>query len=129
MWATVATFLAGLFSSSKMTDTAVEALRKVGGLDEMTTKEKADWVITYLNTTKHQSVARRFIAITLTCLYALIVLLWAFGALIGYAADFDSMINFAGSMKAGMIDIIVQPFNIILSFYFVINIAEKLKSN
>jgi hypothetical protein len=128
MWATLASFLAGMFSSSKMTDTAIDAIRKVGNLDEMSQQEKADFIIKYLNTTKHQSVARRFIAILLAILYAFCIIVFVIGAAVGHGFDMDSMINFSDNLKVFMTDVILMPFNLVLSFYFVINIAEKLKS-
>ena len=65
MWAAIAGFFSGLFSSSKLTDTAVDGIRKLGGLDEMSGKEKAQFLLDYINTTKHQSPSRRFIAISM----------------------------------------------------------------
>lgn len=127
MIAGIASFFGGLFSSSRMQDTAIDALRKVGGLDAATAQEQMDFVLKYVEATKHQSTVRRFIALLLTCLYSLLILCWVLFAGIGYLADYVVALEYAGAVKNFMVDTVVQPFNIILSFYFVMNIAGKLK--
>lgn len=127
MIAGIASFFGGLFSSSRMQDTAIDALRKVGGLDAATAQEQMDFVLKYVEATKHQSTVRRFIALLLTCLYSILILCWVLFAGIGYLADYVVALEYAGAVKNFMVDTVVQPFNIILSFYFVMNIAGKLK--
>jgi len=123
----IATFFAGLFSSTKMQDTAIDAVRKLGGLDEMSAKEKSEFILKYMENTKHQSEVRRFIALVLVLLYSLVCLAWIGNASVGYLASYTPALELAGAMKMFLVDTVVQPFNIILSFYFVMNIAGKLK--
>lgn len=118
-------WLASIFASSKVQDLAIDGLRQVSGLNEMTAKEKADYVLRYIEVTKHQSPMRRLIAFTLTTLYALVILLWLGSTLVGYVWDVIPALELAGAVKMFMGDVIVQPFNIILSFYFVTQIAGK----
>jgi len=127
MIAGIGAFLAGLFSSTKMQDTAIDAVRKLGGLDEMSAKEKSEFLIQYMETTKHQSVVRRFIAMVLVILYSLIAVVWLISGGVGYLVGYVPALEYAGSVKLFLESVVIQPFNIILSFYFVMNIAGKLK--
>jgi len=124
----IASFFAGLFSSTKMQDTAIDAVRKLGGLDEMSAKEKSEFILQYMDRTKHQSEVRRFIALVLVILYSLIATVWLISGGVGYLASYTPALEYAGSVKIFLESVVVQPFNIILSFYFVMNIAGKLKS-
>ena len=123
----IASFFAGLFSSSRMQDTAIDALRKVGGLDAATAQEQMDFVLKYVEATKHQSVVRRFIALLLVGLYSFIILAWVVFAGVGYLADYTPALEYAGALKMLTVDTLTQPFNIILSFYFVMNAVQRLK--
>lgn len=118
-------WIASIFASSKVQDLAIDGLRQVSGLNEMTAKEKSEYIIKYIEVTKHQSPMRRLIAFTLTMLYALVILLWLGSAVVGYVWDVVPALELAGAVKMFMGDVIVQPFNIILSFYFVTQIAGK----
>lgn len=122
----VATFFAGLFSSTKMQDTAIDAVRKLGGLDEMSAKERHQFFLDYINSTKHQSPVRRLIALALTLAYTTLILVWLVAAGIGFNAGYTPAIEYAGAVKMFMESVVVQPFNIILAFYFVVNIAQKM---
>lgn len=118
-------WVASIFASSKVQDLAIDGIRQIGGLNEMTPKEKADYVLKYIEVTKHQSPMRRMIAFTLTLLYSLVVLLWLGSAGVGYFWGYLPAMEFSGAVRMFMMDIVVQPFNIILSFYFVTQIAGK----
>lgn len=122
----IATFFAGLFSTSKMQDVAIDGLRKLGGLDEMTQREKADYLLSYVAATKHQSPIRRLIALSLTVLYVSVIIAWLISAGVGYYLSSTVSLEFAGAVKMFMGDVVVQPFNIILAFYFITNIASRL---
>ena len=118
--------LTSAFASHKVQDLAIEGMRKMGGLDEMNSKEKAQYVLDYMQATKHQSPIRRLIAFMLTFIYASIIVVWLVSAGFGYLANFMPALEFAGQVKVFMSDVIVQPFNIILAFYFVTQIAGKV---
>ena len=78
-----------------------------------------------MEATQHQSPIRRLIAFLLTFLYASVIMLWLISAGVGYYLDVPVALEAAGAVKMFMGDVIVQPFNIILSFYFVTQIAGK----
>lgn len=121
----IAGWIAGLFASSNVQDLAIDGLRQVSGLNEMTAKEKADYVLKYIETTKHQSPIRRLIAFLLTVLYVSVVIVWLVSAGFGYLLPNTASLEFAGAVRMFMADVIVQPFNIILAFYFVTQMATK----
>jgi len=122
----ITTFLAGLFSSTKMQDTAIDAVRKLGGLDDLNHKEKAQFLLDYMRETKHQSPVRRLIALLLTFAYVSVIIVWLVSAGSGYLLNYVPAMEYAGAVKLFMESTLTQPFNIILSFYFVMNIASKL---
>jgi len=121
----IATFFAGLFSSTKMQDTAIDAVRKLGNLDEMSMQEKSEFILQYMNATKHQSPVRRLIALVLSVLFGLLIVTWLVAAGVGYYLDIVASLEFAGAVKMFLVDVVQTPFSIILSFYFVLNIAQK----
>lgn len=125
MFGSIATVLATMFSSSKAQDLAIDGIRKIGGLNEMTPKEKSDYILAYMAATKHQSPVRRLIALILTFAYACVIIVWLASAGFGYMGGFTPALEFAGAVKGFMTDAIVQPFNIILAFYFVTQIFSK----
>lgn len=118
-------WIATLFTSNKVQDLAVDAVREVSGLNEMSGRERADYVLKYIESTKHQSPMRRLIAFVLTLLYAGVVLTWLVSAGIGYYFGAVESLEFAGAVKVFMTDAVVQPFNVILSFYFVAQMASR----
>lgn len=126
MFGTIATFAAGLFSSSKAQDTAIDAVRKLGGLDDMNAKDKAQFLLDYITATKHQSPVRRLIALSLTALYSLIVTLWLVYSGVGYLFAYLPAMELAGATKVFLESVVTQPFNIILAFYFVTNIVQRM---
>lgn len=117
--------IAGLFSSSKAQDLAIDGLRKLGGLNDMTPAEKSQYVLDYMNATKHASPVRRLIALALTALYVLVIVIWLSVLGFGLFTTAPAALSFAGELKVFLAEVLTQPFNIILAFYFVTNIAGK----
>lgn len=118
-------FIGGMFSSSKMQDVAIDGIKKLGGLDKMDDKEKADYLLKFMEATKHQSPMRRFIAFTLTIVYGLFVLSWLVAMGIGYGFDADAAVQFAAANREYFSDVLATPFSLVLSFYFLTHIAQK----
>jgi hypothetical protein len=125
MLGTLIAGLGGLFSSSKVQDLAIDGLRKVGGLNDMTPKEKSEYILRYMDATRHQSPVRRLIAFSLTGFYILILTTWLIAAGVGFMAHTPAALSFAGELRGFIAEVLTQPFNIILAFYFVTNIAGK----
>lgn len=127
MWSLIGGFVASVLGSSKASDTAIDAMRKLGGLNEMSDEQKAKYVLDYMSATRHQSPVRRFIALLTVGLWALCLIIWLLSAGIGYYGEFDSAINYAGQVKLFMTDTLATPANIIVGFYFVMGVTGKLK--
>lgn len=125
MLGVIGSFLGGMFSSSKLQNTAIDGIRKMGGLDEMDAEAKAKFLLDYMAATKHQSPMRRFIALTMTIIYGLFVLSWIAAMGIGYAFDADAAVQFAVANREYFSDVLATPFSLVLSFYFLTNIAQK----
>lgn len=121
-------WLAAAFASDKVQDLAIDGIKKLGGLNEMTDAEKASHIREMVKLTQHQSPIRRFIAFLLTMLYACVIIVWLISAGLGYYLDLTPSLEFAGAVCMFMADVIVQPFNIILAFYFVTQVATKFGS-
>ena len=130
MWSAVAGFFGSLFSSSKLTDTAVDGIRKLGGLDEMSGKEKAQFLLDYINTTKHQSPSRRFIAISMLIGLMIFTGMWLMMRIVAafivyFGGDAQALLVACDDIYAMSKEVLMQPMNIIIGFYFVTDIAKR----
>lgn len=136
MISAIGSFIGGMFSSSKLQDTAIDGIRKLGGLDEMNDKEKADWLLKYLEITKHQSPMRRLIALAFvvglmlfTGLWLIATILFRVGMGLGWAPAFNGQMDLlADDLFMMCKEIILQPVNLIVTFYFVTDIAKRMKA-
>lgn len=120
-------FIKGLFSESKVVDSAMKIVDKIAGTD-FTTKEKADFVLKYQEATKHQSPARRFVAVTLTGAYVFMSLLFVLGLVADYFLGVAGASDFSDEIKSFMADNIKEPFNYVIIFYFGIAAINGIKS-
>ena len=122
-------WLTALFGISGVTDTALKIIEKVSGTD-WSDKEKAQFVLDYQNATKHQSPARRVIAIAIAFVWAVLVMSWFVASAVGRFV-YDAALNPGTVLAADIsafIDLnITSPFNIILAFYFTTQILSGLK--
>jgi hypothetical protein len=133
MLKTIASFFGGLFSSSKLQDTAIDGLRKIGGLDELNGKEKSEFILAYIAASKHQSPTRRFIAIMMSIGFAIFAATWLITTIAMYVYLFlggspisaDSLNLLRGDIFMMCKEILLQPVNIIISFYFIVDAAKK----
>ena len=106
--------IAGLFATQKTADTALNIIDRLA-TSGMTDKEKADFVIKYQETTKHQSPARRFIAIMVASFWLLVAVVWL--ALVVASTWFDVMDQIR-MVRQFVGEMILEPMNLIMVFYF-----------
>ena len=133
MFTAIASFFGGLFSSSKLQDTAIDGLRKIGGLDELNGKDKAEFILAYIAASKHQSPTRRFIAIMMSIGFAVFAAVWLISTVSMYLYLFfggspvnaESLNLLRGDIFTMCKEILLQPVNIIISFYFIVDAAKK----
>lgn len=144
-------FLAGLkafFSFEGVANSALKIVDKIAGTD-WTPKEQADWILKYQEATKHQSPARRFIAIAFTLGMALFGFVYLATGCLAYlyvflASSGDTLAQLAASQNLAEIrvkplmqlqndsliymrDVISNPMTWILGFYFAVDVGSKFK--
>lgn len=112
--------LGGFFGSSGFAKTAVDGLRKIGGLDDLKGMERVNAFERILKITQDQSPARRMIAFIVCFVWALLVVAWLVYVGLG-------MNEQAIELKVFMIDTVKEPFNYIIGFYFLTNIISGIK--
>jgi len=105
--------------ATKVIDSATKGLDKLF----FTKEEKADanaklseWYLKYLAATESQNIARRFIAIIVVFLWALLVV---FGVAIRWLSY--EMSDFIFKV---LTDVIMQPFSIVIGFYFLTHVLR-----
>ena len=122
-------WLTALFGISGVSDTALKIIDRVAGTD-WTDKEKAQFILDYQEATKHQSPARRIIAIAIAFVWVVLIMSWFVASAVGRFA-YDTALNPGTVLAADIsafIDLnITSPFNIILAFYFTTQILSGLK--
>ena len=127
MFGALGGFIGTLFSSSKAVDTAIDGLRKVGGLDDMQPEQKVEAYLKALQATQKASYARRLIALLVTSLYALTILLWLLFEGIGIMLQLPEAQAYANSVFGLLKEVLANPFNIVLGFYFLVDFGSKMK--
>ena len=108
------------FGYSGVIDTAAKAVDKIFGLNDINEKERVDAFLAVLDKTKHQSPARRVISFIVACTWFLLVVAWLTTVLMGN-------VTMALEIKTFMNEIIKEPFNYIIGFYFAVGILTGMK--
>jgi len=119
-------FIKGLFGVDAVVNTATKIIDKIAGTD-WTAKEKADWILQYQTNTKHQSPARRFIAMLVSLVWFVVVSAMALSYIIGNVLSSPEVLMIAKDMKSIMKDVLLEPFNLIIGFYFAMGIVNGIK--
>jgi len=119
-------FIKGLFGVDAVVNTATKIIDKIAGTD-WTAKEKADWILQYQTNTKHQSPARRFIAMLVSLVWFVVVSAMALSYIIGNVLSSPEVLMIAKDMKSIMQDVLLEPFNLIIGFYFAMGIVNGIK--
>lgn len=129
-------FIGSLFSNSRASDTAIDIIRNVSGANELTEKEKLDFIKDHIKETKHQSPTRRFISIMVvlglmafTGSYLIVSVVARFYLFYGGdIADAQHLFSLTNDIYIMMKEVLLQPFNIVLGFYFVNQMVKGIKS-
>lgn len=123
----ITSFLGGLLSSSRASDTAIDYLRKAGSLDEMNAKERAQWLLDYMQATKHQSPMRRVLTMLVAFMWAFLIIAWSVLCFVGNIFAVDGAITTAG-LYFSMIKEVSPYFAGVMAFYFTSQIINSAKS-
>lgn len=114
-----------LFSKQSIMDTASKAA--VNGIDMLvfTEEEKSitnqkllDWKLDYQKATLPQNMSRRYIAVVVTGLWALLVLLTVGLKIFGLHTPAQFVFD-------ALVEIVMPPFTVIIAFYFLAHITGK----
>ncbi len=108
--------LGAIFGSSKNTETVLSGIDKVWFTDE----EKSDFFLKYLAATQPQNMARRFIAL-------IVVLLWALLVLVAVVVHYFD-ISYSMFIFDTLNETVNTPFSIIIGFYFAAHLARAWQS-
>jgi len=123
-------FFDWITGGGKMAQDAVEAIIDTGDALVYTDEEKAaqhmtklQWALEYLRTTSGQNLARRLIAVMVVGVWVLLV------AVIAVAGYFDRTDDsYAAWMREFLENVLSNPFNIILGFYFLTGTMRALRT-
>ncbi len=119
-------FIKSILGIDAVVSSATKIIDKIAGTD-WTAKEKADWILQYQEATKHQSPARRFIAMLVAFVWFVVVAVMVLAYLIGNSISSPEILMIAKDMKSVMKDLILEPFNLIVMFYFALGAVNSLK--
>lgn len=113
-------FIKGIFGFSSVVDSATKIVDKIAGTDWLP-KERADFLLKYMESTKHQSVARRFIAISIIMMWLIMAITWLVSSIIGRFM-YDVALN-PGTVLAADISAFLslnmnENLAILVGFYF-----------
>lgn len=119
-------FVKSLFAVDSVVNTATKIVDKIAGTD-FTAKEKAQFILDFQEKTKHQSPARRVIALSITFVWLLLILTQAMAYVINWISPNPEVLMLAKDMKMMMQDLIKEPFNYVIMFYFGAHIIAGIK--
>jgi hypothetical protein len=117
-------FFKSLLGMDKVVDSGMKIVDRIAGTDWLPDK-KADFILKYMEATKHQSPARRMIAFMFAFVWVLMVAIWLLSTAAFHLLGSQSSLGLADSVLEFMGDHVTQPMNIIVAFYFVTHIIKK----
>jgi len=114
-----------LFGAPKSVEKAVDAVIATGDALFFTDEEKSvasqkilDWKIEYARVTQKQSIARRIIAVA-------VVAMWMIVGITVLVAKALGATEYASFTLTFLTDVVMQPFSIIVGFYFLAHLVGK----
>lgn len=133
-------FFASVFSNNRASDTAIDVIRNVTGANDLTDKEKLEFVIKHIEATKHQSQTRRFITVMCLLGFMLFTGSWLLASFIEHfyvflMTDSESiklasetsniakiktapMVSFKNEVYVMLKEVFKEPMAIVFGFYF-----------
>ncbi len=115
--------LKSIFGFEKVGDTALKIVEKLAGTD-FTSKEKADYILKYMETTKHQSPTRRILAILYMSEQFMLVTVWVVASAFGRLLEFKGAELFANDVNLFLQSNVNISLGLIISFYFIIGVKK-----
>lgn len=130
--------IGAIFGSSKNTETVVDGAVK--GIDKLfyTDEEKAEasqkmseWFLRYLEATQPQNISRRFIAIVVVLLWAVLILVGMISRAVEQWLEVtvvEGSQHFSAFTFQVLTDVVMNPFMIIMGFYFAAHLLRGAMS-
>jgi len=116
-----------LIGTPKNVEKAVDAVINTGDALFFTDEEKSvasqkilDWKIEYAKATQGQSIARRIIAVGVTGM-------WCLTGITALIASYFGNVPYAEYVMKFLVDVVMQPFSIIVGFYFLAHVVGSKK--
>lgn len=120
-------FLSSLFSSTTIMETAVKGAYNSIDMAIYTDEERAlaqqktqEWLLEYQKATAPQNLSRRYIAVMITALWVVLIVLTAILKMVGMQVEATFILTL-------LTDVVMQPFSIIVAFYFLSHVVGKIK--
>lgn len=120
-----------LFGSADTVKTVIDGV--YNGIDKtfFTDEEKAEfgqkrneWLLQYMTATQPQNVARRVIAFIVVGTWAMVITILVVALVVETAFTLTSTMS--DELYKLLKDIILQPFNIVLGFYFLTHVVKGI---
>lgn len=118
-------FFGRMFGSDATVGKTLDMVRDAGDALVFTEEEKVeanqkvlDWTLKYMAATNGQNVARRFIALVVVLVWALLVIALGVLAIWSGFSGGEGAAKAAANLMKVMKDLAMEPVNIVLAFYF-----------
>ncbi|MGB0662782.1 MAG: hypothetical protein ACPGMR_03225 [Pontibacterium sp.] len=128
-------FFSRMFSGDNSAAKAIDMVRDAGDALVFTEEEKQaanqkvlDWVLAYMQATNGQNIARRFIALVVVLVWALMAITIGVLAVIAGYADSEGALAASKNLMEVMRELALEPINIVLAFYFLTASIRSWKS-
>ena len=113
-------FIKSIFGFSSVVDSATKIIDKIAGTDWLP-KERAAFLLKYMESTKHQSVARRFISISIVLMWLVMAISWLVASIVGRFM-YEEVLNpgtvLAADISAFLSSNMNENLAILVGFYF-----------
>jgi hypothetical protein len=115
--------ITSLFGFSGVGETALRIVDKLAGTD-YTDKERAQFVLDYMDKTKHQSPTRRILAILYMSEQFMLCTVWVFSAAAHRLLDYEGAGQLALDVNLFLQSNVNVSLGLIISFYFIMNVRK-----
>lgn len=112
-------FLSSLFAGPETAGKVADAVISAGDAAWFSNEEKAKWYLQYLEATAAQNRSRRLIAIVVVGLWAFVLITLLVSKIFS-----DAYAEFVFNI---LTDVVMQPFSIIVGFYFLKSLVSEAK--
>lgn len=127
MFKQIGKFIGGILGTDQAAKLAVDLIADKAGLNDMTGKDKAEFMLAFMAATKHQSPVRRVLAILVSSMWALLIFAWMILCLTGNLFGVEGAVTTAGLFFTMLQE--VSPYLAgVMAFYFSIGAINSLKS-